>query len=305
MSTEVGMKPHRACDLVISKVEFPVMTMPKLDGVRGVHMNGKFQSRTLKPFRNKRLDLFNDSLLKGMDGELLAGDIDSQSCMRTTSFTSSFCDKTDDIALPIWNVFDYITEKTQHLKYITRYNMLVDAVNSGIEKRPSLFNFIKIVNMVIANNEDELYEIHSNNIEEGHEGTIVRSFDGRHKNGRCTANEGRYLRMKDLGDEECIILSVIEAQTNNNPQTTNELGNSVRSSHKEYKEGNGMVGSIEVQIPDGRIIRIGAGHMTHEERIKYFENPPIGKRCTYKFMPHGEKDMRRHPRFKCFREDDK
>lgn len=294
-------KPFKACDADLKKARYPIIVMPKIDGVRGLHMNGQFTTRNLKPFRNDRLSVFNHPSFVGLDGELAAGAItDPDLCRLTTSFTSSFADRTSDIALPTWWVFDKSDEPT--MPYRHRIDMLHDIS----ETLRSIHSNIRVVPYEIANSEEEVLALHSSYIEQGFEGTVLRSLTGKYKHGRCTANEGDYLRIKDLGDEEAIILELVEAQTNNNPSETNELGYQSRSSHKENKAGNGMIGALIVRIPDGRIETIGAGNMPHSERIYYWNNPDkiISKTCTYKFMVHGEKDSRRHARYKNLRDGD-
>jgi len=288
-------KPHKACDADLTKVKFPAIIMPKLDGVRACFLNGKFTSRTLKPFRNHRLDdAFGGPEHFALDGELVQGNpLDGNSCRRTTSFCSSFSENTEGVSLPTWWIFDIINSDT----YVNRLRHIKGMrFGAHVEQMP-----YQVVRDLSA-----LHDAHSDYIGMGYEGTIIRSPKGLHKNGRCTTTEGAFLRLKDIADEECEILNVIEGQVNNNPATISELGYKTRSSHQENKIGNYMVGSLEVQIPDGRIIIISAGRLTHDERRYYFEHKEgiIGRTCTYTFMPYGEKDMRRHPRFKSFREGD-
>ena len=297
------MKPHKACNADLNKIKFPIIVMPKIDGVRACYLNGEFTSRNLKPFRNKRLsETFEIPDLFDYDGELVVGDDPtSQSlCRDTTSFCSSFENKTEHLDTPTWYLFDLVLEGVPYKERLAKLQMEVSML--------SALNLpIKIVRHAIAESIEEVMQWHDMFMAEGYEGTILRDPNGYHKNGRCTVNEGAFLKMKDIADEEAAILSLIEAEYNGNEAEVNELGYQTRSSHQENKVGNGMIGSIVVMIPDGRVITISAGHMTHDERIHYWENQDeiVNRICTYKFMPHGEKDKRRHPRFKCFRSADK
>lgn len=49
------MKPLLADDWVESKLVFPLIGQPKVDGVRALNMVGKLTARSLKPFKNKYL----------------------------------------------------------------------------------------------------------------------------------------------------------------------------------------------------------------------------------------------------------
>ena len=296
-------KPHKACDADITRINYPIIAMPKLDGVRACFLNQEFTTRTLKPFRNSHLNnAFDIPQLKGFDGELVVGDIvDGSSCRRTTSFVNSYSFNTTIKDLPKWYLFDCITE--ENLPYRARLRELAQRVKS---LDPEISSKLKIIENVIITSKEELVSYHSQMMEMGYEGTVLRSSHGLHKNGRCTVNEGHYLRIKDVADEEAIILELVEAEENLNPSDTNELGYKFRTSHKENKVGKGMIGSLIVSIPDGRIITISAGSMPHDKRIFYWNNIEeiIGKTCTYRYMTYGEKDLRRHPRYKNLREDD-
>ena len=301
----MNYKPHKACDAIISKVKYPIYAMPKIDGVRACFFNKEFTTRTLKPFRNMHLNsLYDIPELEGFDGELAVGDIvDGDTCRRTTSFVNSYSYNSDPLNIPRWYLFDYITE--DNLPYGRRINNLTERLKT-LELPDNIRNKIEIIKRIIINSDEDLLAYHKQMIELGYEGTILRSLHGLHKNGRCTATEGNYLRIKDNADEEAVIIGLIEAKENNNMAGINELGYKFRTSHKENKVGKGMIGSLSVIIPDGRTIIISAGSMPHDERVHYWENQEtlIGKTCTYRYMTYGEKDLRRHPRYKNLRRGD-
>ena len=134
----------------------------------------------------------------------------------------------------------------------------------------------------------------------GLEGLILRQPDGMYKNGRSTLKGTNLLPQKVI--KKAIILSVIEAETNNNEKVVNELGYSARSSHKEGREGNGMVGSfVCVDVESGSIITVGAGKLSHEERKDLFVAQPVGSIIKYRSFDIGVKDKPRFPRFYSFR----
>jgi len=62
------LKPHKACDAKLDKIKKVMWVMPKLDGVRALHVNGDFQSRTLTAFPNVNLVAFNRKVFWGLDG---------------------------------------------------------------------------------------------------------------------------------------------------------------------------------------------------------------------------------------------
>ena len=69
---------------------------------------------------------------------------------------------------------------------------------------------------------------------------------------------------------------------------------------------NGMVGSLLCKdVKTGREITIGAGKMSHEERLLFFADQKrlIGQVVKYKHFPKGVKDKPRFPTFQSFRVD--
>ena len=47
------MKPNLATDYDPETLWFPVLYLPKIDGVRGLHLTGGLTGRSLKKFKNK------------------------------------------------------------------------------------------------------------------------------------------------------------------------------------------------------------------------------------------------------------
>lgn len=299
------LKPHKAVDAVFSKLTFPLIAFPKIDGVRGCYLNSSFTGRTLKTFKNPRLNLFQSEIYQGFDGELALGDWKREGlCGKTTGFCNSLAENTSADPLPDWWLFDFLTPETSNLPYATRLKMLHLRVQ-GLQKEYDLPN-LKLVPYKVISSLPELEAYHADNINAGFEGTICRDPKAPHKSGRSTVNQSWFTRLKDCQDEEAVVLGIKEAETNYNPAELNELGETERSSHQENKLGNSMVGSLICEIPDGRVITIGAGKLTHEERSHYFDYPEemIGRTVKYRYMVHGELKMRRHPRFLSFRDED-
>ena len=300
------LKPHKAADAVLEKLRFPAIVLPKIDGVRGCYLNSRFTARTLKLFRNTKLcDTLSNPLLQGFDGELVKGNpTDPGLCRRTTSFTNSYGHNAEAGFID-WYIFDYVTELTQNQPYEKRLALGTTHIQKLQEKGE--FNFLKIIpHQMLCNSIEEVEEAHKQYSLAGFEGTVIRWANAPHKSGRSTVNQSWFMRLKDTGTEEAVIIDLVEAQTNANLAKINELGETERSTHQENKYGKGMVGALVVKIPDGRVIKIGAGCMTHEERIVCWKNPKdtIGRICTYRFMRYGEHEKRRQSRFVEFRDED-
>ena len=295
------LKPHKACDVDLSKLDRVMWVMPKIDGVRALHFNGAFQSRTLKPFPNTHLMAFDWHLLAGLDGELVKGSPTSGfSCRDTTSGTSTINGpRAQDFT---WYIFDCVDPKERSAPYAVRYEI----ARSRVEMLRDVADFgLSLVPYEIATSVEDVLRLHAQYVDQGYEGSILRDPQGLYKSGRATVSESAFLRLKDFIEEEAEVLEVIEGEVNNNVATINKLGYTERSSHKANKVGNGMVGSLRCRdLKTGQEIMVSAGRLTHEERKYFFENTAkiLGRIAKYRAMPYGKKSLPRFPTFQCFRE---
>lgn len=291
------IKPILAVDINLNKVKYPVMVLPKIDGVRGLYID-RFTGRSLKPFANKHVnEVYDDLIFKGLDGELAIGNInDPELCRKTTSALSTITGCPDYN----WHIFDYVTEDTVNMSYYERYHKMAEEV---IFLNNPLVTFVP---MNVVYNETQLLELEDDYLQQGMEGIIVRGMEGRYKSGRTTVNEGYYLRLKRFVEEDAIILFLNEAKENQNEKQTNELGNSFRSSHKDGKIGKDTLGSIvALDVKTNKEILIGPGTLDHVERKYIWDNwhSYIGKQFKYKSFPKGVKDKPRFPTFANWRID--
>ena len=295
------MKPFLCCDADINKIQFPVLVLPKIDGVRILNVNGKATGRSLKSYKNKLLtETFSVPEFSGLDGELAVGNITSPSlCRDTTSMVNTINSHIQGLK---WYLFDL--SNRPDLDYFNRHRVLCNLVE---DLPPHLQSLVDVIPYRLVNSKQELSNMYEEYVEQGYEGVVIRSIQGKYKHGRGTVNEGSYLRMKPQSDKDAIILDVSEALANNNEAKINELGHTERSSHKENKTGKGMIGSLLCRDLDtGSVITVGAGKMTHEERIYWYNHQDeiIGKMIKYKSMDTGVKDAPRFPRFIGFRAEE-
>jgi DNA ligase-1 len=301
------LKPHLACDYDEAKQKFPCAAMVKIDGVRGINLNGTLTGRSLKthgnPFVTER---FSKPEFLGMDGELAVGDWTSPSLCRDTSGAVSRGYNEPDA---VWYVFDYLHPDFIDLPYIGRISALYEVVKS------LNLPYLKAVPMTVVNNPEELAAFEEWALEQGFEGVVLRAMDAPHKSGRASTVKGAYLRIKRFIEEEAEVLSLEEAMENQNEKVTNLLGRSERSSHMENLVGKGMVGNMTCRMlkdvydgtkllfTAGQIVIVGPGAMTHEERADYWLNQTklIGQVVKFKFFPKGVKDKPRFPTFVTIR----
>lgn len=314
----MSLKPHRACDIDLTTVKFPTIGMPKLDGVRGLHITGAFTGRSLKAFKNKFVgERYKSPFMAGLDGELTLGSTTApRLCSETTGFVNRKTAKpgkpveSDDLS---WNIFDYLGPDAIDKTYMQRLAMAENTV-IGLD-RPD----IRMVPYSIITTMQELEDFDAVCIAAGYEGSIFRDPLGMHKNGKASNKAGSklgnaYLRLKRFVDFEFKVTNLVEANENTNEKKTNELGESERSSHKENMVPKGMVGMIQGEVLEdvvylgktclvaGQPVDVGPGEMPHVERkalwdafIGKTEDCLVGQIGKAKFFPHGQKDKPRFP----------
>lgn len=302
-----------ASDWDPSKQRYPAWISPKIDGVRGANFDGTMRGRSLKTHRNTfTTDKFSNPAYQGLDGELVvAGLTDPELCRKTSSALSTI-EGHPSIG---WCVFDYITPATVKLPYSERYELLKQFLNT-IAHTPRMWLYL--VPIVVVNNEAELLAQEEIWIEQGYEGVIIRDPSKPYKHGRSTVKEGGLLRIKRFIEEEALITGITEGETNLNEPQINERGLQYRTSHKENKVPNGMLGNMQgvllkdiedpvtkqVILRKGETVTISPGNMTEADKIYYFQNPSkiVNHTIKFKFFPKGIKDKPRFPNYVCHRD---
>lgn len=309
MAKETEFRPHLACDFDEKKLKFPLIGMPKIDGVRGLNIDGRFVGRSKKRFDNPFLGTRFDGVdFTGFDGELAFGAWTSSTlCRDTTGFVNRMTAKPGK---PVegevkWHIFDLLDEMCGVRDMVYEERLVHAARRVELMGLP----YVKMVPHERLENLEQLYAMEERALDLNFEGLILRDPLGLHKSGRATVKAGAYLRVKRFIDVEGIVKSIIEANENTNEAKTNELGRTERSSHKENLVPKGMIGAVMMELLDdveyrgvklfekGMLVRVGAGTMTHSERTHYFKNPQelLEKIGKVKIFPHGTKEKMRFP----------
>ena len=108
MSMREGYKPMLAFDVLPENIKFPVVALPKVDGVRGQNHLGTAYARSMKPIRNRYTqNWFSKTEFDGFDGEMVAQAPNHPDlCRLSTSATSSI----EGEPQIVWWVFDDFSE---------------------------------------------------------------------------------------------------------------------------------------------------------------------------------------------------
>lgn len=281
------MKPLLAVQCELDQLKYPLYASPKLDGVRGVVIDGVLHSRSLKTFPNRFVqERFSWPEYSGLDGELILGSPTAKDVFRVTS---GACQRHAGEPDMKFYVFDQWNEVAP----------FKDRFPQG-DWGPNII----VLDQVLIEFETELLAYETECLAEGYEGLILRDPNGPYKFGRSTLREGIMLKLKRFTDSEAEILGVIEEMENTNEKKTNELGRSKRSSAKEGKVPKGTAGGFRVRdLVSGVVFDIGTG-LTDEDSAFFWanRNEAVGKILKYKSFEVGVKDKPRFPVFLGLRE---
>ena len=279
-----------------SKLSYPVIASPKLDGIRCLIKDGVALSRSLKPIPNKSVqewaNLHRDAL-QGFDGELIVGDHGPSVFNRTTRGVMS---EDGDPAFVFW-CFDRWDQA--NLPYRERMHK-VREVYIGT-RCPGRF---KLIPSKLCNNPAELLEFEEDCLDRGFEGAMVRKPDAPYKYGRSTLKEGYLLKVKRFTDAEAKIIGFEERMHNENEATKDALGHTERSTHKAGMKPAGDLGAFIVRdLRTEMSFNIGTG-FTAEQRKTYWStrNKLMNKIVKYKHFEQGAVDLPRFPVFIGFRD---
>jgi DNA ligase-1 len=284
--------------LTVDDLKYPVYATPKLDGIRALKIGGEMVSRTLKPIRNSAINSAIAELLPdGSDGEILSGKTFQSSTSTVMRADAGLGSET----MFYW--FDYVKDDPgkSYTDRIADMEAYIAAHQDILVDRR-----VRIVPLIPKkiNNVEELNAFEKLCLDQGFEGAVIRSPEGRYKFGRSTEKEGILIKLKRFEDDEAIVTGYTVMQTNQNEKTMNELGDMRRSSHQAGKIDLDMLGALEVEW-NGVKFSIGSG-FDHELRTKLWnERDQLeGKIVKFKYFAQGVKVAPRFPVFLGFRDAD-
>jgi DNA ligase-1 len=272
------MKPMLAAKADLTKLKFPLLASPKLDGIRAIVKDGKLLSRTLKPIRNMFCQkLF--SHLEGFDGELIVGLPTAKDVFQKSTSGVMSKDGTPDVK---YYVFDNWNREGGYLLNAT-----------SILDNP----FVVFVESKTVNSLEELELVYEEFLEQGYEGVMLRDPEAPYKFGRSTVKSQNLLKHKPFEDSEFKVVGFTQKMHNANEATTNELGNTERSSCKDGLVPTGVLGALVLEYGED-FFECGTG-FTDEQRKEIYENQDkyLGKLAKIQHQVIGQKNKPRFPSF--------
>lgn len=266
---------------------------PKLDGIRGLVINGQLVSRNLKPIQNHyiRKELSKHQY-HGFDGELIVEDHFSE----TTSAVMSYTGKPDFRFV----VFDDFSQP--ELPFNMRYYKAQARVDRIDDRR------IVVVHQELYHDHSEFDEFYNEMLASGYEGAMVRNPERPYKFGRSTVREAGLIKFKPFFDDEAVIMGFVEQFQNTNEATRSATGKIKRSSSKSGMVPKGVLGALVVEGLTGPFegvrFNLGTG-FTDDLRKQIWHNQDkyLGRTVTFQYMKYGSVDAPRFPTFQRFREE--
>lgn len=291
------MRPLLACNAPenLNTLAYPLISSPKLDGIRCLIKGGVAYSRTLKPIRNNYIQyMIGRPEFNGLDGELIVGDPTAADCMRVTNSGVMSFDGEPDFKFFVFDIWD-----RPGIQYHEALSCLID--------KPK-YPYIEILSQQWCHKTADVEAHEQSVVTAGYEGLILRRPNGLYKYGKSTLKEGYLLKLKRYAQDEAVVVGVRPWQRNDNDPDFNAIGYTHRSQTKAGKVNLPLLGALVVMgvYNDMQItFNIGTGFTPPErEYLWSIRDKLIGKIVTYKFFPGGSAYCPRHPVFVSFRDLD-
>lgn len=288
-------KPMLASPAEVDKLRFPLLASPKIDGIRGVILDGELRTRKLLALPNRHTQArLSVQSIDGFDGELVVGPPHAKDVMRRTTSGLMSIEGMPNYTFWVFDLHNHEGVYEKRLKALTKAASLYIRNTCQISVLPQK----------LISHPDDLLSFEERIVREGYEGVIVRDPKAPYKFGRSTAREGYMLKIKRFEDGEAEVIGFEEELANTNEATKDELGHTKRSSAKAGKVGKGTLGAFIVRdLKTGAEFNVGGG-LTAQQRAQFWEDRRKlkNKIVKYKSFPVGVKEAPRHPVFLGFRD---
>lgn len=256
----------------------PVWLQPKLNGVRALYQDGHFQSRDEIPWNepvlrhlSQPLKLMFPSDRIILDGELYVHGWPLQKINGAIAVNRS--EPCEDTYMVEYHIFDIVS-----------YNLTFEErFFEQLRSKMGLFTpdiKVRMVETVCTSHYGDMEDFYALQVKKGYEGIMYRvgncpytipkqpatlvQYNGNRKYLSDKKNRvWHLLKRKDWQDNEFACHGVTEGEGKN----------------------AGMTGALICIAPNGKAFGVGSG-LTDDDRIKYWENPPVGHMIKVKFLTY-------------------
>lgn len=291
-------QPMLASPVDFSKVVYPVLVSPKLDGIRCLVRGAVALTRSLKPIPNTYIQsILGHEELNGFDGEIIVGDPTDKNCYQATSSGVMSHDGEPQF---MFYVFDFITSDLNVPYHERRYQLSESCLKLDAATR----KFIAVVMDTIAGSLNRVEAIETNLLSNGYEGVMIRRGDAPYKMGRSTAKENYLTKLKRFSDGEATILGAECLMSNQNEAGTDALGHTERSTNAAGLVPQDTLGNLLVKdLASGVEFSIGSGFTADQRNALWKARDTLpGQIVKYKFFAIGVVDKPRFPTYLGFRD---
>lgn len=269
---------------------------PKLDGLRCIILNGVAYSRSMKPFRNKKLQEFAQKYkdeLEGMDGELISGSPTSPTAFRDSTSVVMSEDGGDNFT---FYVFDNILIDANF-----RYRWKSVLSNIQMEATPN----VVAVEHVLIHSDEELLALEKQYLEMGYEGIMLNAINAYYKQGRSGTKNPELIKKKLFSDSEFKVIGYECLYSNQNEAKKDNLGHTERSTSKEGLVPMEKLGNLKLITDSGKEFSCGSG-FDDITRLQLWKERDtlIGRLAKVKYFEQGNYDVPRFPIFLGWRMED-
>lgn len=261
------MKPLLAHIYEPHRIGYPCYVQPKLNGIRALYQNGRFQSRDELPFPEGLLDHLSKPLRETFDAQvILDGElyVHGWPLQRINAAVTPVrqC-PTEDTVKVEYHVFDKVSYKLPFAKRFPcglQYEGIVRHVLTGIAKDES--------------SADEAY---AHWVSQGYEGMMYRLGDCPYTVPKQPVPDGAWARSKFLSDKDNRCWHLLKRKD----WQDDEFAWSVQVEGEGKLKG--MLGAFGCVTASGKTFNVGSG-LTDAERQHYWQNPPNGKKIKVKYL---------------------
>ena len=272
-------------DKDLNKLIYPIVGSPKLDGFRCMIVDKVPLTSRMKIWPNPYVrEMLSKAKFNGLDGELLIGDPKDPNAFWNTSGALRRHYGEPDFRFYVFDNF---------IKGEKPYN------ERWISSKKVKDSRIIVLEQKLLRTPEEVIAYEKKMLAQGYEGAMIRSLDGRYKQGRCTFNEMNIFKRKPFVECEAVIIGFEESMLNMNVKFTDERGLSKRSSHKENMVPKGTLGAFILKSPIWeKEFRARAGEGFNQEmKQKIWDNrfDYINQMATVKYQKYGSREAPRQP----------
>lgn len=302
-------KPMLATNANLDKMQFPIMSSKKLEGVRGEFTHNGLFTRPLKRFNNKLLALKFHKIIECCKSNHIV--IEGEFYKHGIPFNeiSSMCRKADDQRIE--NLEFHIFDMYSEIMSDARFSLRVDFIKMIKEQ---LGSDVVIVDQHLHKSKEEVIKFYEDCLEDGYEGWVGKDPDSAYKLGRSTVNEGYYIRLKPEDTFDGVVIDIVERLENLCPSEENELGLMSKKQDKDMKASTGLAAvaivkskafnkPIRVSLSRGILDYTDTNKSPSRASLWANRGDYIGKNIRFVGFTIKGMDLPRSPRFDDWRTD--